>query len=293
MATLPPCRDHRQVPYQADRGHGAERLRAGFRRALLPPDRGLRRLRFSGIARGELRPAGLCLGLAQMPLPRRLRRRHPQQPADGFLRPALSWFATPGSTGFPCGRPTSTIRTGTAPSKRPKAVAGRTRCASASARSRAWRRRTPKRSTRPATGRPRRPFADPADLRDRSGLPVSVLETLAGADAFGSTGRTRRQALWAVPRTRPGAAPALRRRRRTPVRARDRAAGDEPGRGSLAGLRGDQDVAERPSAGADARQADGGTGHPGRPPGRARQRCTGDGRRPRSGPPASWYRHRA
>ncbi len=44
----------------------------------------------------------------------------------------------------------------------------------------------------------RRPFADPAELRDRSGVAVPVLETLAGADAFGSTGRTRRQALWAV-----------------------------------------------------------------------------------------------
>ena len=44
----------------------------------------------------------------------------------------------------------------------------------------------------------RRLFADPADLRERTGLPVAVLETLAGADAFGSTGRARRQALWAV-----------------------------------------------------------------------------------------------
>ena len=44
----------------------------------------------------------------------------------------------------------------------------------------------------------RRPFADPAELLERSGVAVPVLETLAGADAFGSTGRTRRQALWAV-----------------------------------------------------------------------------------------------
>ncbi len=44
----------------------------------------------------------------------------------------------------------------------------------------------------------RRPFADPAELRDRGGVAIPVLETLAGADAFGSTGRTRRQALWAV-----------------------------------------------------------------------------------------------
>ena len=57
----------------------------------------------------------------------------------------------------------------------------------------------------------RRPFADPADLRDRSGLPVSVLETLAGADSFGSTGRTRRQALWAVRALGPAPLPLFAR----------------------------------------------------------------------------------
>ncbi|HIM46066.1 MAG TPA: error-prone DNA polymerase, partial [Alphaproteobacteria bacterium] len=43
-----------------------------------------------------------------------------------------------------------------------------------------------------------RPFADPADLWRRTGLSVASLETLARADAYGSVGRTRRQALWAV-----------------------------------------------------------------------------------------------
>jgi error-prone DNA polymerase len=43
-----------------------------------------------------------------------------------------------------------------------------------------------------------RPFADAADLWRRSGLSVAALETLARADAYGSVGRTRRQALWAV-----------------------------------------------------------------------------------------------
>jgi len=43
-----------------------------------------------------------------------------------------------------------------------------------------------------------RPFADPGDLWRRARLPVGAMETLAGADAYGSTGRTRRQALWAV-----------------------------------------------------------------------------------------------
>ncbi|MEE2969542.1 MAG: error-prone DNA polymerase [Pseudomonadota bacterium] len=43
-----------------------------------------------------------------------------------------------------------------------------------------------------------RPFADPADLWRRARLPIGALETLSRADAYGSTGRTRRQALWAV-----------------------------------------------------------------------------------------------
>ena len=38
----------------------------------------------------------------------------------------------------------------------------------------------------------------PADLWRRARLPVGALEALSRADAYGSTGRTRRQALWAV-----------------------------------------------------------------------------------------------
>ena len=45
---------------------------------------------------------------------------------------------------------------------------------------------------------PPRPFSDPADLARRAGLSAAALETLARADAFASTGRDRRRALWAV-----------------------------------------------------------------------------------------------
>jgi DNA polymerase III alpha subunit len=41
---------------------------------------------FPGKPRGELRAAGLCLLLAQVPLPGCVLRRHPQLPADGVLR---------------------------------------------------------------------------------------------------------------------------------------------------------------------------------------------------------------
>ena len=58
---------------------------ARVRRALLQPDRGLRRVRLPREPRGQLRAPGLRLVLDQAALPRRLLRRHPQQPADGLL----------------------------------------------------------------------------------------------------------------------------------------------------------------------------------------------------------------
>ena len=65
----------------------AQRLRRRVRRALLRADRGLRRVRLSREPRRQLRPARLRLGLAEVPLPGRLRCRAPEQPADGLLRP--------------------------------------------------------------------------------------------------------------------------------------------------------------------------------------------------------------
>jgi error-prone DNA polymerase len=40
------------------------------------------------------------------------------------------------------------------------------------------------------------PFRDVAELRERAGLSPALIERLAAADAFGSMGLTRRQALW-------------------------------------------------------------------------------------------------
>ena len=59
---------------------------ARLRRALLPADRGLRRIRLSRKPRRQLRAAGLCLGLAQMPLSGRVRRGAAERAADGLLR---------------------------------------------------------------------------------------------------------------------------------------------------------------------------------------------------------------
>ena len=67
-------------------GMTASRLRPRLRRALLPADRGLRRIRLSREPRGQLRPSRLRLVVAEVPLPGSLRLRAPEQPADGLLR---------------------------------------------------------------------------------------------------------------------------------------------------------------------------------------------------------------
>ena len=57
-----------QFRQQADRRHVGQGLAAGVRRGGLPADPRLRRLRLPRIARRQLRPAGLRLGLAEVPL---------------------------------------------------------------------------------------------------------------------------------------------------------------------------------------------------------------------------------
>ena len=57
-----------------------------FRRALLPADRRLRRIRLSGKPCGKLRAAGLCLGLAEVPLSGCFCSGAPERTTDGLLR---------------------------------------------------------------------------------------------------------------------------------------------------------------------------------------------------------------
>ena len=100
-------------------GMARARLRARVRRADLPADPGLRRIRLSRIARGELRAAGLRLGVAQVPRARGVPRRAAQQPADGLLRAVAA-------------------RAGRAPARRRGAAGRRARRATGTAR---WSRR--------------------------------------------------------------------------------------------------------------------------------------------------------
>ena len=63
----------------------SERLHAGVRRARLPADPRLRRVRLSRVALGELRAARLRVGVDQVPRAGRVPRGAAQQPADGLL----------------------------------------------------------------------------------------------------------------------------------------------------------------------------------------------------------------
>ena len=83
---VPQCRHHPSLLRQDGRRHDGARLHAGFRRALLSPDRGLRHLRFPGEPRRQLRSAGLCLGVAEMPPPGGVCLCAAEFAADGVLR---------------------------------------------------------------------------------------------------------------------------------------------------------------------------------------------------------------
>ena len=93
---LPQSRHHPAVPDKDDRRHGRQRLRARFRRALFPPDRGVRRIRLSRKPRGQLRAAGLCSAWLKCYYPDVFCAALLNCPADGLL--------CPGAIGARCAR---------------------------------------------------------------------------------------------------------------------------------------------------------------------------------------------
>ena len=244
---------------------------------------------FPGKPRGELRASGLCLGLAQVPLPGRLLRRAPQRPADGLLRagadrarrararrrgaPARRQFFRLGLdagagparvaegvfslTNPVCTRCIATwrndMRTSHAHPARPardqgaerrgcEGDRGETRCVlppalralflylplkgGSAARSEGRvavtsmcsKTSDPHPHPSPVQGegtvecarRGNTQYYFVRDLWLRTGLPPRVLERLADADAFGSLGLTRRDALWAVKALQPRRRPTTR-----------------------------------------------------------------------------------
>ena len=161
MATFKRVGTIKQFRAEIHRRHDQPRLRARIRRALLRADRRLRRIRLSGKPCRELRDPGLCLGLDQMPLPGRVRGGAAQQPADGLLRAGADRARRAGAwrRGAAGGR--QPLGLGLLAGRRParrrarciRAMpacatisAPRMRCGSASARSAASPRTTPRRS---------------------------------------------------------------------------------------------------------------------------------------------------
>ena len=164
---------------------------------------------FPGKPCGELRAAGLCLGLAQMPLSRRVRGGAAQRAADGFLRAGADRArrARARRRGAPGRR--QSFRLGRDAGRRP-ARGGATARAPPRHGGRyprdacdAARLSQDQGTERGPCGADRR--APRARLRLRArpvaahrALRRACIERLADADAFGSLGLTRRQALWAA-----------------------------------------------------------------------------------------------
>ena len=104
--SMAPAGRDRRVSPETDRGHAGQRFHPGVCRIDLSADSRIRRLRVPRIARGQFRPAGLCVVLAQVSSPGRLHGRPAQQPAHGILCPRPTHPKTLAITASRCGRST-------------------------------------------------------------------------------------------------------------------------------------------------------------------------------------------
>ena len=226
------------------------RLRRRFRGALLPADRGLRRIRLSRKPRRLLRAARLCLVLAEMPPSRGLRGGAAEQPAHGLLRP----------------RPDRARRAG-ARRRGPRARRQRQRLGTTPWRSGPMAQLALRLGLRQIDGfredwaqrlvAHRRGFYPTVEaLQRRAGLPKAALVRLAEADAMRSHGaRPARGRLGRPPTARRYRPATVRGRRR--ARARRGAAGGTPRHAAARACRGRlpdaPPVAEGPPDGLPAR----------------------------------------
>ncbi len=177
-------------------------------RALLRPDRRFRRIRFSGKPRRELRASGLRLGVDQMPLSGRVLRRHPQQPADGFLSAGAAGARCARSTASRSAKPTSISAPGIArwrpapilPLPRKRGSDGRGRGSRGAARLSSHCRACAKTNCKKLIAARGNGFSSIERLAAIAGVSRFTIERLAEADAFRSLGLDRRAALWAARR---------------------------------------------------------------------------------------------
>src|SRR4051812_27452010 len=82
---MAPARNHRTVSKEVDRGDESKQLTRRVRPACISADRRIWRIWFSRVARSELRAVGICLCVAEAPLPCGVRRGYGEQPANGVL----------------------------------------------------------------------------------------------------------------------------------------------------------------------------------------------------------------
>jgi DNA polymerase III alpha subunit len=178
-----------------------------FRRALLPPDRGLRRIWLSGKPCRQLRAACLCLLLAQVPLSGCLLRRHPQLPADGILCPgatvrdAREHGVEIRPVDINCSDWAATLEPDPSPqplSPRHREMKDVMKHAHAVRLGLQHVKGFGKAEALQLMENRGRGYDSVRDLWMRSGLSRRSIEQLAEADCFRSIGLDRRDALWAV-----------------------------------------------------------------------------------------------
>ena len=183
-----------EIPDQAASGHAGARLSAGIRRAHLQATRRLRLLWLSRKPCRLLRPDRLCLVLDEMPPSGCVLLAPSSTRSPWASTRRRRSFAMPGSTASRCGRSMSIIshwdctleRT-----RREDRFALRLGLRMAKGLSEADGEAI-------VQARGGKPFASIEDLWLRAKLHVAPLERLAEADAFGSLGLNRRDALWKI-----------------------------------------------------------------------------------------------
>ena len=180
------------IPAPIDRRHARAGLSGELRGSDIQSDLGVRRIRLSGIARGQLRAPGLHLRLAQALRAGGLLRRAHQQPAHGLLRA--------GPTGARCAR---ARRRGASDRGRRErlglhARAARRRPAGAAAGVAAGEAFVAGGRERLLAARAAGAFGDLADLAGRAALDRRDLEALAAGDALAGLSGHRYRAVWQV-----------------------------------------------------------------------------------------------
>ncbi len=171
-------------------GMGARGYAEDLRAADLPADPGLRRIRLPGVALGDLRAAGLRVGVAEALRARGVLRRAAQFAADGLLRArAAGAGRAPARRGRPPRRRHGHERRGTARSEQDVAALLGLRMVGGLSEASAQRI---------VAARDAAPFAHVADLAHRAQLNRHDLGVLAAAGALAALAGHRHAAAWDV-----------------------------------------------------------------------------------------------